>query len=139
MHTHTHIHACMHICSQACCPGPLGHLAACLERGLNMRGHIKGSLCLCGCLECQQSTLPWWKSQVTPSEESSTSCLHMYVHLLLQHGDVILTDVPGVSPPYELKTDITSKGRFTHTTYTCFLTGNLIMQILDFCFSETGL
>ncbi|KAG8011298.1 Tyrosine-protein phosphatase non-receptor type 14 [Nibea albiflora] len=53
----------------------LGHLAACLERGLNMRGHIKGSLCLCGCLECQQSTLPWWKSQVTLSEESATSRL----------------------------------------------------------------
>ncbi len=97
MYTHAHTHSCMYAHMLAgLLSGPLGHLAACLERCLNMRGHIKASLCLCGCLECQQSALPWWKSQVTLSKESSTSCLCMHIHLLLQHSDVILTYVPGV-------------------------------------------
>lgn len=42
---YVHTLSCMHAHMLAgLLSGPLGHLAACLERGSNMRGHIKGSL-----------------------------------------------------------------------------------------------
>lgn len=73
---YVHTLACMHAhMLTGSLSGPLGHLAACLKRGSNMRGHIKGSLCLCGCLECQRSTLPWRKFRLTLRLEDSPSWL----------------------------------------------------------------
>lgn len=58
----------------------LGHLATRLVADVNMRGHIKSSLCLCGWLQCQQSSLQPCVSVWGPA----TSCLHVHAHLLLQ-------------------------------------------------------